>query len=54
MDLTVFKLRNGGSWRAGKLAALACFLATGGLLMTALINQNRLTADLIGTSKYLF
>ena len=54
MDLSTFKLRNIGSWRASKLATLACFLATGALLASALLQDNRFADELSAIAGQLF
>ncbi len=54
MDLSVFKLRYGGSWRASKLAALACFLATGAILAATLLQQNGITEEIASAARQLF
>lgn len=54
MDLSVFKRRHGGSWRASKLAALVCFLATGAILAAALLQQHDFNGEIASTARQLF
>jgi hypothetical protein len=54
MDLSVFKCRFAGSWRASKLAALACFLATGAILTAALIAQSGIVEEMADRARDLF
>ncbi len=54
MDLSVFKLRHGGSWRASKLAALACFLATGAILAATLLEQHGIAREIASAARQLF
>lgn len=54
MDLSVFKLRYGGSWRASKLAALVCFLATGAILAVTLLDQHGITQEITNAARQLF
>lgn len=54
MDLSVFKLRYGGSWRASKLAALVCFLATGAILAATLLEQNGIAQQITSAARQLF
>jgi hypothetical protein len=54
MDLSAFKGRNGSSWKASKLATIACFLATGAILTTTLLEQNGFVEQLINLTGQLF
>lgn len=54
MDLSVFKLRHGGSWRASKIAAFVCFLATGAILAATLLQQNGIAQEISSAARPLF
>jgi hypothetical protein len=54
MDLSVFKCRFAGSWRANKRAALACFVVTGAILAATLVEQNGLADEMAALARRLF